>query len=399
MNITRWAIENNRVTIAAVLSLVFSGMAAYVALPKAQDPGFTIRSALVTTRFPGASPQRVEELVTDTLEERIQEMPELDEVTSDSRAGLSVITVSFKDSYDDMQPIFDDLRTKVENAANDLPNGATMPFVNDEFGDTYGHIYSLYGDGFSRAELRDYALDVRNTLLLEGDVAKVELYGDVEETIYIEYDNTRLTELGVSPQQLESTLLSLNILSSGGDITVGRERIQLEPTGNLDTLADLSAAIIQIPGSDSLIQLGDIATITRAYEDPVDELVRVDGHDAISLAISLREGGNLLTLGDRLAELMPQLESGFPLGIELKPMFVQSQLTGQSVDDFVSNLVQAVAHRHCCHGAQSRVAHRVGGSRTDSVGHDFNLHGHGTVWHRHRPHFAGGADHRPGPAG
>ena len=342
MNITAAAIRYNRVTLVAVLALFVSGLSAYVQLPKAQDPGFTIRTATVTTPFPGASPERVEQLVTDAIEEKIQEMPEVDEITSESISGVSVVTVSFKDSYSDMPPIFDDLRQKVEDVIPELPAGAITPTVNDEYGDTYGHLYSLVGPGFTPKDLRDAALDVRDVLLKEPDIAKVDLYGDIEDAIYIEYSNARLTELGVSPQQLEGVLQSLNILSSGGDITIDRELIVLEPTGNFDTVEDLREAIVEIPGSRALVRLRDIAKIYRAYEDPIRQKVRVDGEEGISFAISMREGGNILTLGERLETLIGELESDLPLGMELRPMFLQSKLTGASVDAFVSNLVQAV---------------------------------------------------------
>ncbi|MEM8964274.1 MAG: efflux RND transporter permease subunit, partial [Acidobacteriota bacterium] len=342
MNITAAAIRYNRVTLVAVLALFVSGLSAYVQLPKAQDPGFTIRTATVTTPFPGASPERVEQLVTDAIEEKIQEMPEVDDITSESISGVSVVTVNFKDSYSHMAPIFDDLRQKVEAVIPELPAGAITPTVNDEYGDTYGHLYSLVGPGFTPKDLRDAALDVRDALLKEPDIAKVNLYGDIEDAIYIEYNNARLTELGVSPQQLEGVLQSLNILSSGGDITIGRELIVLEPTGNFDTAEDLREAIVEIPGSRALVRLRDIAKIYRAYEDPISQKVRVDGEDGISLAISMRDGGNILTLGERLETLTRELESGLPLGMELRPMFLQSKLTGASVDAFVSNLVQAV---------------------------------------------------------
>ncbi len=342
MNMTDWAIRNNRVTLVIVLALVFGGISAYFSLPKAQNPSFTIRTATITTFFPGASPERVEQLVTDAIEEQIQQMPEIDDITSESRSGISIVTVNFQTHYMDMLPIYDDLRQKVEDVSSELPSGTSVPIVNDEFGDTFGHVYSLVGYGFSPRELRDMALDIRDELLDEPDIAKVNLYGDIEETIYIEYDNARLTELSVSPQQLETSLATLNILSSGGDITIGRERINLEPTGNLNTVNDLREAIIEIPGSSALIRLGDIADIYRDYEDPVTEKVRIDGTQGISIAMSMRAGGNILTLGERLKTLIPRIESDLPLGVELKPLFMQSELTGKSVDAFVSNLIQAV---------------------------------------------------------
>ncbi|MEM6302755.1 MAG: efflux RND transporter permease subunit, partial [Pseudomonadota bacterium] len=243
MSMTSWAFENNRVTLVAVLILFMAGLSAYFALPKAQDPGFTIRTATVTTYFPGASPVRVEQLVTNTIEEKIQEMPELDELSSESRNGISVITVDFQDRYDEMRPIFDDLRRKVEDITAELPTGASVPIVNDEYGDVFGHIYSLTGGDYSAAELADFAEIVRDELLKDPDVAKVDIYGELTEIIYIDYQNARLTELKLSPQQLGDSLASLNILSSGGDIVIGDERIVLEPSGNYESVEELAGSL------------------------------------------------------------------------------------------------------------------------------------------------------------
>ncbi len=342
MNITAAAIENNRVTIFVVIALLFGGVSSYIALPKAQDPGFTIRTATVTTAFPGASAERVELLITDAIEDKISEMPELDELTSESRTGISIITVTFDQSYFDIQPIFDDLRRKVEGMASELPDGALPSEVNDEYGDTYGHLYTLLADGFSAKELSDYATDIRDALLLDPDVAKVDIYGDEQESIYIEYDNARLTELGLSPQELRGILQSLNILSSGGDIVIGTERIDLEPSGNFETLSDIENSIVEIPGSGTLIRLRDIAEIKREYVDPPEVIVRANGQRVVSLAISMVEGGNILELGERLRTRIPEIEATLPLGVRIEPMFLQSTLTGKSVDAFVENLVQAV---------------------------------------------------------
>ncbi|MCU7852744.1 MAG: efflux RND transporter permease subunit [Candidatus Thiodiazotropha sp. (ex Monitilora ramsayi)] len=342
MNITEWAIKYNRVTLVVVLALVASGIQSYYELPKAQDPGFTIRTAVVTTRFPGASPERVEQLVTDAIEEKIMEMPEIDDITSESRSGISIINANFLESYTVMQPIFDDLRRKVEDITRDLPVGVETPIVNDEFGDTFGHVYNLTGDGYSAKEMRDIALDIRDQLLKEPNIAKVEIYGDQEERVFIEYDNARLTELGLSPQQLESILQSINILSSGGDIVIGSERIALEPSGNFESVDALKQTIIEIPGKTALVRLGDIAEVYRAYEDPVKVKVRANGEPAISISVSMREGGNIMGLGTRLKALMPEIEAELPLGISLTPMFLQSTLTEASVNTFISNLSQAV---------------------------------------------------------
>ena len=261
MSLTRTAINQNRITITIITLAVLAGVFAFQGIPKAQDPGFTIRTAVITTRFPGASPQRVEELVTDKIEKKAQEMPEIDNILSESRTGISIITVNFKESYRVMRPIFDDLRRKVE-AVDDLPQGSTVPVVNDEFGDVFGSVYTLTGDGFSYAELKEVADELRDVLLKEPDIAKVDIHGAQQEVIFVEYNNARLSEFGLSPQQLAGTLASANIVSSGGDVLSGRDRIALEPTGNYESLEDLKRSVIQLPGG-ALVYLEDIADVYR----------------------------------------------------------------------------------------------------------------------------------------
>ena len=343
MNITTLAIRYNRVTLITIFALLITGISSYLSLPKAQDPGFTVRTATITTRLPGASPERVELLITNLIEEKIQEMPEIDTITSESRTGISIISANFLESYTKMQPIFDDMRRKVEDVARDLPSGAESPIVNDEFGDTFGHVYNLIGEGFSPRELRDMSKDIRDILLKEKDIAKVEVYGDQEEVIYIEYENTRLVELGISPAQFENVLQSVNVLSTGGQLTIGSERITLEPSGNFNSIEDIRKTIIEIPNSAAIVQLSDIARVYRGYEDPVTVKISANGTPAISIAISMRENGNILNLGMRLNELIPEIEAALPLGIQITPMFLQSKLTETSTDAFVSNLLQAVA--------------------------------------------------------
>ncbi len=342
MALTRTAIERNRITLTVIVLAVLAGVFAYQGIPKAQDPGFTIRTAVITTRFPGASPQRVEELVTDKIEKKAQEMPEVDNITSESRTGISIIYVNFKESYRIMRPIFDDLRRKVETVVDDLPQGATVPVVNDEFGDVFGSVYTLTGDGFSYAELKEVADELRDVLLKEPDIAKVEIHGAQQEVIFVEYNNARLSEFGLSPQQLAATLASANIVSSGGDVISGRERITLEPTGNYESLADLRRSVIQLPGG-ALVYLEDIADIYRGYKDPPRSVARVNGEPALALAISMREGGDILKLGDRLNEIMPELVARYPWGVNIEKVWFQADLVRANVNNFTNNLMQAIA--------------------------------------------------------
>jgi multidrug efflux pump subunit AcrB len=342
MSLTNIAFRYNRIVIMLIIILLFSGLLAYKSLPKAQDPGFTIRTAVIMTRLPGASPERMELLVTDKIEKKAQEMPEVDNITSESRTGISIIYVNFKESYKNMRPIFDDLGRKVEDITNDLPKGISGPNINDEFGDVFGSVYSLKGQDFSYAELKTIADDIRDRLLKLDDIAKVELHGEQDEVIFVEYNNARLNELGISPQQLSSMLSSANILSSGGNILTGRERIVLEPTGNYESLEQLRNTVIELPNSD-VVYLGEIATIYRDYTDPPTSVSRSNGERALAIAISMREGGDILSLGQQLDHLMPVIQAKYPWGIEIEKVWFQADIVETNIDNFSANLFQAVA--------------------------------------------------------
>ncbi len=342
MNITQLAFRYDRVTIILVTILILSGISAYVQLPKARDPGFVVRVAVISTQFPGANPERVELLVTDKLEKKVQEMPEVDFITSESRNGISIINVNFLESYKNMRPIFDDMRRKVEDVKQDLPDGIEGPFVNDEFGDVFGSVYTLTGDGYSYAELKEVADDIRDRLLKIQEVAKVDIHGAQEESIFVEYNNARLAELGVSPQQLSGVLSTANILSSGGDILTGRERIVLEPTGNFESIDELRSTVIQLPNGN-VVYLGDIANIYRDYTDPPKSVTRVNGKPSLAIAISMRDGGDILKLGEKLDQAIPLIRQQYPWGIELEKIWFQANLVKDNVDNFISNLFQAVA--------------------------------------------------------
>ncbi len=341
MNLTAASISQNRITITVVVLLIIAGSIAYDTLPKAQDPGFTVRTAVITTRFPGASPERVELLITDKIEKKIQEMPEIDSITSESRTGISVINANFAESYKVMRPIFDDLRRKVDTVVQDLPQAAGTPEVNDEFGDVFGSVYTLAGDGFSYAELKAVADELRDNLLKEPDIAKVSIHGAQQEVIFVEYNNARLTELGLSPQQLSASLGSVNILLSGGDIVSGRERITLEPTGNFESVEDLSRTVIQLP-TGALVYLEDIANVYRGYKDPPQSISRVNGEPTLAIAISMRDGGDILKLGNRLDVIMPELIAQYPWGIEIEKVWFQATLVDEVVKSFTSSLIQAI---------------------------------------------------------
>jgi multidrug efflux pump subunit AcrB len=343
LNITRLAIDNNRLTTVLLAVVLVAGIQTFFSMPRAYDPGFIVRAAQVITYFPGASPERVEQLVSSQLEDIVKEIPELDYVKSESRTGVSIITVNISQSFTDMRPIWDRLRRKVEDLADDLPEGVVGPYVNDEFGDVFGIVINITGEGFSYSELKQVAEEVRDELLRLPDAAKVEIHGLQDERIFIEYDNARLSELGISPYQLSAWLSSRNIVISGGAFDLGDERIALEPSGNFESLEDIGKTIIETPGSDHLLYLKDIAHISRGYVDPPTALVHASGVPGVAIAISMREGGNNIRLGEAVRSALVEFNQTYPYGIEFDPVNFSPAEVSRKVKDFVTNLLQAIA--------------------------------------------------------
>ena len=343
MNITRFAIERNRVFLTALFLLLISGITAYQNMPRSEDPGFIIRTALVQTWFPGASPERVEMLVTDKLEKVIQEMPELDFLSSQSKAGVSLVFVNVREEYQDVRPIWDSLRRKVERATGDLPDDVIGPFVNDEFGDVFGSLIAVTGDGFDYRELKRIANEVRDELLLIDETAKVEIIGAQEERVFVVFDNARLGELGMSPLQLQVALQERNIVLPGGDITTPYEKVILEPTGNFETVEELRRSVVSLPGSNAVVRVEDILSIQRGYVDPAEVKVRYNGEPSLILAVSLREGGHILRLGDGILDVVDRARRVYPVGIDFELLNFQPEDVERKINAFVLNLSQAIA--------------------------------------------------------
>ncbi|MFC1573861.1 efflux RND transporter permease subunit [Candidatus Latescibacterota bacterium] len=340
---TRIAIEKNRITVVILIAIIFGGLLAYSKMPRAEDPGFVIRVAVVMTFFPGASPERVEMLVTDKLEKAIQEMPELDNIQSESKTGFSIIYAFVKQEYSDMDPIWDDLRRKVDKVRGNLPEGIIGPIVNDDFGDVYGIIASITGEGYTYAELKEVADEVRDEILLLPEAAKVEIVGAQEERIFVEYNNARLTEIGLSPMQLQNMLETRNIIIPGGHITNEYERIVLEPSGNYETIDDLRSTIIKLPDRDEVVYLEDITTIRRGYIDPPQSKLRYSGTPGLGIAISMTEGNNIIVLGEKVKALFREFEAAYPIGVDFQFTAFQPDAVTEKVNDFISSLLQAVA--------------------------------------------------------
>ncbi|KZY73308.1 acriflavine resistance protein B [Oleiphilus sp. HI0071] len=343
MTLTNAAITNNRTTWILFAVLMLAGVQAFKDLPRAYDPGFIIRAAQVVTYLPGASSDRMEELVTNQIEQVVQEIPELDFVTSTSKTGVSIVVANIKENYTSMRPIWDDLRRKIQAVTPDLPEGIIGPVVNDEFGDVYGIVIALTAEGYTYSEMKTIADNARDDLLNLEDAAKIDLLGIQDERVFVEYDNAKLTELNLSPAILSSMIKSRNIIVPGGSIVIGNERIELEPSGNFETVDDIGNTILPIPGSKNVVYLRDIARVKSGYVDPPSSLVRFKGEDAIGIAISMREGGNNIELGNQVQRELARLSQEYPIGVDFNVVNFSPKEVDDKVKGFVLNLLQAIA--------------------------------------------------------
>ena len=345
MNLTKIAIENSRVTIMILIVIIVLGLTGYNNLSRDSMPPFTIRVCSVVTNFPGASPDRVEELITDKIEKVAQELPELKNVTSESRTGLSIVNVELTDDIaeEDLQPVWDRLRRKIENIQEDLPSGIKGPNVKDDgLGVVYGVQLALLGDGFSFYELKQHADDIRDDLIKLDDASEAIIKGIQEEQIYVEFDNASLAKLGLSAGQLQNIISSTNIVFPGGEVSLEDERIVLEPTGNFEELSDLKNTIINIGNEGQTVKLGEITRITRAYKNPIDQIVSVDGEQGLVIAVALKDGANLIELGEQIDEKVAIYNQTLPVGIKVERISSSDQYVDLKIKDFVSNVIQSV---------------------------------------------------------
>jgi multidrug efflux pump subunit AcrB len=283
----------------------------------------------------------VEHLVTDKLEDAIREIAEVETVTSQSKTGVSVIHVELADKYDRLQPLWEELRNKVNDTEPMLPEGAVEPVVNDEFGDVYGILLALRGQGYTFRELEDRAEHLRDEFLEMEGIDKVDLHGVQQERIFVDFSNARLAELGFSPQRIISILRSQNSIQPSGSVRLGPERIVIESTGDFESLEDIRETTLHLPGHTQNIRLRDIAEVQRGYEDPPLHIARFQGERSIVLALSTDRDTNVVQLGERIERRMQGLRGSLPAGLELEKILFQPKVVERSIRDFTINLVEA----------------------------------------------------------
>ncbi|MBD3268273.1 AcrB/AcrD/AcrF family protein, partial [bacterium] len=345
MRLAEYSLNNKTFILFISFVLILAGCLSYVQLGKLEDPEFTIKTALIITQYPGASPQEVEEQVTDEIERAVQKLGQLDDVRSISKAGISFIFVDLKESTrsEGLPQIWDKLRRKIHDMQANLPPGCYPPLVNDDFGDVFGVFLALTGEGFSRAEIKNYAEMIQRELLLVEDVAKVQLWGTQQECINVEISRERMADLGIHPQQVVETLQRQNEIVDAGSLDVGSETLRLTPTGTFRSAKEIGDLVLKGSDSENLTMLGDIATITRDYIDPPSEIMRFNGKPAIGIAVSTSSGGNVITMGEAVKKRIEELKTQLPVGLNFGIVSYQSQDVQDAINTFIVNLIESVA--------------------------------------------------------
>jgi multidrug efflux pump subunit AcrB len=342
-NLSEWAITNRSVVVYLMIVALVAGVSAFFSLGRAEDPVFTTRTMVVRAAWPGATMDDTLKQVTERLERTLQEVPNLRDLRSFTSPGTTTIFVDLEGSTapDDVLETWYQVRKKVGDMRHTLPPGIVGPGFNDEFGDTFGIIYAFTAEGFSHRELRDYVEDVRSRLLRVPDVAKVDLVGAQDERIFVEFAMDKLAGLGIDPAALTVALQAQNLVRPTGVLQTGAEAISLRVSGAFRSEQDLLAVNFAI--GDRMLRLGDIAQVRRGFADPPQPMFRVNGESALGLAIVMREGGDILALGDNVKQAMAAITAELPIGIEATRVADQPVTVDEAITDFTTSLWQAIA--------------------------------------------------------
>jgi multidrug efflux pump len=342
-NLSTWALRHRSLVLYAVLVTAIAGAWSYTRLGQSEDPPFTFKAMVVSTQWPGATAEEVERQVTDRIERKLQELSHRLEFTrSYSKPGESFVFVMMSDSAPAavVPDTWYQVRKKVGDIRHQLPEGVRGPFFNDEFGDTFGNIYALTADGFSYAELKDWADRLRLEILRVPQVAKVELFGVQEERIWIEISNTRLATLGLDLRELAATLQAQNAVTTAGAFHTDDETVFLRTSGDFDSVESVRELSIRV--GDRTFRLGDIAEVQRGYIDPPHSKLRVNGVEALGLGVSMAQGGDILRLGRALDAEIARLAGELPIGIDIQQVANQPRAVRSSVNEFLTVLAEAV---------------------------------------------------------
>ncbi len=342
-NLSEWAIRHRSLVTYFMLVIVVAGVGSYLRLGRSEDPDFTVKTMVVQVGWPGATVRDTLEQITDRLERKLQETPSLDYLKSYTTPGKATIFVNLKDSTRPAQvpDIWYQVRKKVYDIKNDLPQGIVGPGFNDEFGDTYGIVYGFTADGFTLRELRDYVDDVRKKLLELPDISKIDVLGAQDERVYVEFSTEQLAGLRIERSALIAALDAQNAVSPSGVVQTGDEKILVRVSGAFRSEQDILA--VNFVANGRIIRLGDIARVTRGPADPAQPMFRVNGREGIGLAIAMRTGGDVLALGRNIEHAVAEIKANLPVGIEPTLVADQPVTVDHAVGEFMEALWEAIA--------------------------------------------------------
>ena len=342
LNLSRWALEHIPFIRYLMVVLMLGGIFSYANLGQDEDPPFTFRAMVIRANWPGASALQVAEQVTDKLEKKLQETPFIDKIRSYSKPGETLIIIELRESTPpkEVPQTWYQVRKKIGDIRPTLPSGVQGPYFNDEFGDTYGSIFALAADGFTYAEVKDYADFVRQQLLGVPSVAKVELYGVQDEKIFIEFSTKKFAQLGIPFESVVAQINAQNAVEGSGVLVTATDNLQVRVSGALATAKELENMPLRANGNN--FRLGDFATVTRGYTDPPRDKMRFNGKEVIGLGVSMEKGGDIIALGRSLDETAARIQAKLPVGIELQRVANQPKAVSSSVNEFLKVLAEAV---------------------------------------------------------
>ncbi|MDF1754469.1 MAG: efflux RND transporter permease subunit [Verrucomicrobiales bacterium] len=339
MNPAGFTIKNNRTSLVIYTLIMLIGVQTYFKIGRLEYPEFTIRNAMVITPYTGRTTVQVEQEVTEPLEQTLRQMPEVEKVKSTSKPGISIINVEVKEEYFDMEDIWTDLRNRVE--AVRLPDGASRPMVDDDFGEQFPYLFALKSDGFSKREMKDAAEELRDKLLELDGVAKVEFHGDQDERVYLEFSSNELAARGLTLDGVIAALSSQNTVAASGEISSGPERLDLITLGEFKSVEELEEYRISAPGQTTSLRISDVFDVSREYVDPPQSLSHYNGEQVICISVSMVEGRAVTEVGERVSQAINEIQNKLPIGLDIEVMFFQPQYVEKSIYDFVVNLGQA----------------------------------------------------------
>ena len=342
-NLSEWAVNNKSLVVFLMLLCVIGGIGAYERLGRQEDPDFSVQTMVVQVSWPGATAIDTLKQVTDRIEKKLEETPNLDYIKSYTKPGQATVFVYLKESTPkaEIQDIWYQVRKKVSDIKATLPKDVVGPFFNDEFGDVFGIIYGITYDGFTPREARDFAETVRAEFLRSPDVGKVDIFGDQDEKIYLNLSPQKLANLKLNLDDVLTAIAKQNAVVPSGVINTPSENVLVDVTGALLTPEAIAKLNLWVDGR--FYKLTDIAEIQHGYSDPATKMFRVNGKPAIGIGVNMRSGGNNLTFGEGLHEAAERLMQRLPVGIDLKLVSDQPEVVREAIGGFTEALLEAIA--------------------------------------------------------